>query len=102
MAEGLFLRDLLEFLLKRKVDIYLWSDSSTSLGTLSRIGSGHLKHVEVKHLWLQQQIRMQRIFLKFVPGSHNAADLLTKGLPPDLVERHRESLGYSRLLDEDR
>ena len=43
--------------------------------------------------WLQQVVRTQEVFLHFLPGTENAADLLTKNLDPTLLQKHSAALG---------
>ena len=94
VAEAIFLRAMLRFILETEVKIHLWTDSTTSLGIISRRGSGHLKHVDVKFLWLQDAVRSQQIYLYHLPGEYNVADMFTKGLDPNKMRRFSEALGY--------
>ena len=41
---------------------------------------GKIRHLEVRHLWLQQVVRDGKVLLRKVAGKLNPADLLTKGL----------------------
>ena len=94
IAEGIFLRGLLTTVLGYQLLLQLWTDSSTAMGITSRIGVGPLKHLEVKNLWLQQIFRTQEVFLHFLPGSENSADLLTKNLDPATLQKHGAALGF--------
>ena len=62
----------------RTVTLKLKGDSSACKGVLHREGSGRLKHVEVKQLWLQQAVGERAILFEKIPRSRNAADTLTK------------------------
>lgn len=55
-------------------------DSSAAKAIASRQGMGKIRHLEVRHLWLQQVVRDGRLLLRKVAGKLNPADLSTKGL----------------------
>ena len=55
-------------------------DSSAAKAIASRQGMGKIRHLEVRHLWLQQVVRDGKVLLRKVAGKLNPADLLTKGL----------------------
>ena len=64
------------------------TDSSGEKSFASRRGSGRIRHMEAKWLWLQQAVADGRFALAKVAGLLNPADILTKykGLP-DLEEQ---------------
>jgi hypothetical protein len=60
--------------------IQLYSDSSAARSFASRKGLGRMRHLEVRHLWLQDAVASQKVQVRRVPGEENPADLLTKYL----------------------
>ena len=54
------------------------TDSSAAKSYASRRGSGRVRHVEVKQLWLQQAVAEGRFKLSKVLGTENPADIMTK------------------------
>ena len=56
----------------------LEGDSSACKGILSRQGSGRVKHLEVRQLWVQQHIRDNRLQFEKVPRHLNTADSQAK------------------------
>jgi hypothetical protein len=72
----------------------LHSDSSAARGFASRKGVGKMRHLEVRHLWLQAEVSGQRVVLRRVAGEANPADLLTKYLGIKDVFKH---LGFMNL-----
>lgn len=68
--------------------VELWSDSSAARSFASRKGVGRMRHLEVRHLWLQAEVSGQRVLLRRVAGEANPADLLTKYLGVKEVFRH--------------
>ena len=76
-AEGLFLKDLL---LRLGVDLELrvHTDSSAAKAVGLRLGSGKLRSLEVKTLWVQHEVKAKRLQLYKTAGTRNIADLGTK------------------------
>ena len=55
-------------------------DSSAAKALVSKRGSGKMRHMEVKWLWLQEEVRKGRVEVGKVRGDSNPADLMTKYL----------------------
>ena len=60
----------------------LQGDSAAAKGTLSREGSGRIKHLEVRQLWLQSWIKSGEVRLLKIPRDSNSSDTLTKHWAP--------------------
>ena len=56
------------------------TDSSGAKSFASRRGSGRVRHIETKWLWLQHAVATGRFRMKKVAGVDNPADVLTKFL----------------------
>mgnify|MGYP003320391562 CR=1 FL=1 len=56
------------------------TDSTAAKGAASRHGLGKLKHLELKHLWIQELVRARRVVLVKEASETNFADLMTKHL----------------------
>jgi hypothetical protein len=54
------------------------TDSSVAKSFVATRGVGKMRHLEVKLLWLQEQVRRQRLKVGKVKGTANIADALTK------------------------
>jgi hypothetical protein len=54
------------------------TDSSVAKSFVATRGVGKMRHLEVKLLWLQEQVRRQRLRVAKVRGTVNIADALTK------------------------
>ena len=65
--------------------VRLWTDSSAGKAVASRRGLGETRHMEV--LWLQEAVKRQRLIIKKIPGRGNAADVLTKPLSKEEMQR---------------
>ena len=75
-CEGLGLREL-SGELGDKFNLELLGDASALTGMLSRRGSGKVKHLEVRQLWLQEKVRGKELEYKKIPRKLNASDALT-------------------------
>ena len=54
------------------------TDSSVAKSFVATRGVGKMRHIEVKLLWLQEQVQRQRLKVGKVSGTANIADTLTK------------------------
>ena len=80
------------------VVVWVESDSSSALQLIQSIDiPKKSRHVEIRLLWMREQIQHQRLFLRHRPGTENPSDLFTKCLSGRLFYKHRFSLGLIRL-----
>jgi hypothetical protein len=94
IAEGLFLVRACMFLCGDQMDensgevrVKLHIDSSAVMGTIQREGFGRMKHIQIRHLFLEDLLRMKTFSLLKVSTKMNPADLGTKKLG---VERRKD------------
>ena len=57
------------------------TDSSAAKGVVKRSGSGKMKRMAAKHLWIQEVVRQGIVDVTTIDTLHNAADLGTKYHP---------------------
>ena len=75
-----------------EVDGWILSDSSGALSLSQRQGVGHQRHIEARYLWIQDHV--QRAFkVGKIPGSLNKADVGTKQVAREDLQRHTRALG---------
>ena len=91
-CESLGVKLLLEEI-GREVTVEIRSDSTSGISIASRLGQGRLKHLELRQLAVQEWVKRKLLKLSKVDTAHNHADILTKNLPPQSHEYHREALG---------
>ena len=65
-------------LLPRLSLVRVFTDSSVAKSFVSTRGLGRTRHLEVKLLWLQEQVQRGRVVVGKVSGAANVADALTK------------------------
>ena len=59
-----------------------------------RLGPGKFKHIDIRALWIQQEVRSQRVVLHKLLTTDNSADALTKVVKdPELHEKLIKKLG---------
>ena len=74
-------------------DLKVRSDASAAIGVCRRRGLGRIRHLATADLWIQDRLRTGDFVLEKVLGSDNAADMLTKHLNRQLLEKHLSTLG---------
>ena len=82
-----------------KVDAMIRSDASAALGIVSREGLGKLRHIDVQYLWIQGRVSEGSVSVMKVPGLQNPADLFTKHLHANDVEKFCQDLCLTRHDD---
>ena len=70
----------------------IYADSSAALGIAARQGIGKVRHLRTQSLWVQEVRATGRLSYKKVLGTKNPADVLTKHVPGDLLDRHLETI----------
>ena len=80
-SEGLCLQYLINEV-GVQAGLHLLGDSSASHGTLQRLGSGRVKHLQTRQLWLQEKVYNGEVTVEKIPRERNWADLLTHSWTP--------------------
>ena len=76
------------------VPIQIYSDSSAARSVARRRGiGGHLRHLQTRHLWLQNRIALGHLKLDVVAGEQNPADILRKPFPGRKILEWSENVG---------
>ena len=76
-----------------QVKVQLMVDSTAAKAIASGSGLGKVRHLEVRHLWVQDAVARGRFVIKKVLGKLNPADVLTKPFGQALAQRLIESFG---------
>ena len=75
-----------------EVQAAVHTDARAAIGIVRRSGLGKLRHLNVRYLWLQDQVASGSMALHKVHGLINTADLVTKYLAQAAVTKHLDSL----------
>eukprot|EP00173_Palmaria_palmata_P002479 Plantae.Rhodophyta-Palmaria_palmata.ctg2606.p1 GENE.Plantae.Rhodophyta-Palmaria_palmata.ctg2606~~Plantae.Rhodophyta-Palmaria_palmata.ctg2606.p1 ORF type:complete len:238 (+),score=24.82 Plantae.Rhodophyta-Palmaria_palmata.ctg2606:804-1517(+) len=95
-------RNVLEFIEYRQKTATTVFQDNTSAIVWSEEGkfSGKAKHIDVKHHFAAEQIRVGNVTLEYVPTRDMLADCMTKILPGPELKRLRKMIGLVELKDE--
>ena len=76
----------------------IYTDSNAAKGMANRSGlNSKTRHMDVHFLWLQGHVRKGTLELEKIDGKKNPADLFTKYLSREEVDRHLERMGCKTL-----
>ena len=68
--------------------VKLGTDSSAAKSFVCRRGLGKMRHLHIRDLWLQKEVRDGNLEISKIKGDDNPADLMTKILSTaDIVKR---------------
>jgi hypothetical protein len=79
-----------------EMGVSVHTDSSAAAGICRRSGIGRVRHLAVGQLWVQEGLRRGDFKLFKIAGSENPADLLTKHLTRDVMDKHMGTLALER------
>ena len=77
--------------------VKLGTDSSAAKSFVNRRGLGKMRHLDIRDLWLQEEVEKGRLEVGKIRGDQNPADLMTKVLNIDEVV---DRLGWMGLVAE--
>ena len=60
-----------------------------------RHGFGKMKHIDVAHLWLQDEVKSNGLRVRRVKSEDNLADIGTKALSNRIGRKHAISMKYA-------
>ena len=86
----------LEEELGRRLLIRLYGDSSANHGIIQRQGTGKVKHLTVRQLWLQQQAELGSCEHRKIPRALNSSDMLTHHWTKAEAQNHLSRLQVFR------
>ena len=95
VSEALFLWSmLLEARLAKKVSVIAHTDSTAGKSMATRFGAGKkTKLVELRFLYVQNLVQMGLLKMAKIDGTRNPADLMTKYVATDVLQRLKTQLG---------
>ena len=95
VSEALCVRSmLLESKLAKKVSVIAHTDSAAGKSMATRFGTGKkTKHVELRFLYVQNLVQMGLLRMAKIEGTRNPADLMTKYVATDVLQRLKAHIG---------
>jgi hypothetical protein len=93
-VQSIFAQNLLrEFGVDPTIEVC--SDSVAGIAMASRLGVGGVRHLDLKQLWIQGQVRAGRLKLRKIAGESNPADIGTKVLDQAKIVMFLKMLSFS-------
>ena len=74
--------------LGREMKVKMYADSSAAIAIAKRKGAGKLRHINIGLLWIQEKTETEEIVVKKVKGVSNPADMMTKAVHKDKLEKY--------------
>ena len=79
------------------MNVRIHADSAAAIGICRRSGIGRVRHLAVAQLWVQEGLRRGDFTLWKVQGEQNPADILTKCVSREILDRHLKMLSLHRV-----
>ena len=79
------------------VDKKINGDSSAVKGILARRGCGKVNHLELKQLWLQEQVRSGKVEFQKMSWSMNPSDALTHHYTKEDAKKHFKHMSIESM-----
>ena len=83
------------------VKVILGTDSSAAKAFGCRRGVGKMRHMQVKWLWLQEEVKRGNVKVFKVKGVENPADSMTKFLTGEEIKRQLEAMNLEAMKPAD-
>ena len=84
--EGRFVQTVLKEIGDVESSLELYTDSASSAAVTMKRGMGRMKHLELRALYLQDEVRAGRLRVLHIGTNDNPADLLTKPLKAERIK----------------
>jgi hypothetical protein len=95
-AQALGLQSLLKDL-GWTVKIRVHSDATAAIGICRRKGLGKVRHLATTDLWIQDKVRSRTLELVKILGTENPADVLTKYVNRQVMDKALDTMGLRKL-----
>ena len=75
------------------ISVRIHSDACAAIGIARRRGLRKIRHLDVEDLWVQQKSHDRSVDLIKILGTGNPADILTKCVAADLLNKMLQKIG---------
>ena len=93
LVEGMGCQSVLRDM-RCNVTIELGMDASAAIAMINREGLGRARHIGTQFMWMQEAVREGKVRIVKLASKNNPADLFTKPLPEESIQRHMRTMGY--------
>lgn len=94
VSEGVGVYELMNEILNMKMNMELFLDASACRGMVLRQGTGKVKHLTTKQLWVQGAVQSYGLIVSKVDRADNAADALTHPLAEHLLASALKAMSF--------
>jgi hypothetical protein len=77
-----------------KIPLHIWMDATAGAAIGTRRGLGKVKHIHTVYLWVQDLFATKRATVGKVGTDKNLADVLTKPVSAELMNRMLNEMGF--------
>ncbi|KAL1370160.1 hypothetical protein AAHE18_01G039700 [Arachis hypogaea] len=81
----------------RPLRIYCDNSAAVFMAKNNR-SSSRSKHIDIKYLAIKDRVRSNEVQIEHMSTKQMIADLLTKGMPPELLKDHVTSMGLCSVM----
>ena len=92
--EGIYVKHVMEEL-GFELPLRMWTDSTAGRAAATRLGVGRIKHLTIQDLYVQGLVQAKMLQINKVATEHNLADILTKPVPRETLERLAPGAGVA-------
>jgi hypothetical protein len=96
LSEAILVGHILEEL-QRRPQIVVKTDATAAMGLMQKRGPGRLRHLQIRHLWVQDLVASGLVKCRHISSTANTADILTKALAGPRFQTLRAQLGVVSL-----
>ena len=93
---GVYIQNLWHEITGELLKIRVFSGSAAGRAISQRLGVGRVRHLQVRQLYVQSLVAAGRVTIEKVATEENVADLGTKILTRDVIDKHLVKLGITR------
>lgn len=98
VKEATWLEHVVEEIEGEEITVEVHCDATTAIGLMKRRGVGRVKHLELRQLWIQEQVEAGRVVVEKVSTEENPADMFTNPLGDQRLQMLTWKIG---MRDED-
>ena len=80
-----------------QLKLNLHSDATAAIGIARRKGLGKIRHLDTTDLWIQEKVHSKEITIHKIPGVDNMADILTKYVDRQTIQKALKSMGLQKM-----
>ena len=77
-----------------KNEVILETDASAAFQAAQKLSGSRMKHLEMADAFIRQIVKRRLVKLRKIPGGENVADILTKHVSKEVLDKHWNATGW--------